>query len=56
MKSFIYGKAWLLIGMVCWFIVGCDENTRQTVITGLESGTQTIVTALLSAAFQNVNG
>ncbi len=55
MKSFLYKKTTILIGALCWFIIGCDESTRQTVISGLESGTQTIVASLLSAAFQNLN-
>ncbi len=55
MKYFIHRKATILIGMLCWFIIGCDESTRQTVISGLESGTQTIVASLLSAAFQSIN-
>lgn len=45
----------LLLSMVCWFIMGCDESTKATVLTGVESGLQTIVTSLLTAAFQTIN-
>ena len=32
--------------------IGCDQTAKDTVIDGIESGTQTIVAALIAAAFE----
>jgi len=37
-----------------FLMVGCDADTRQIVIDGLESGSTTILTALISAAFSTL--
>ena len=55
MIRFMQTKWHLLLSMVCWFVMGCDEDTKATVLTGVESGLQTIVASLLTAAFQTIN-
>ncbi len=51
----MHRKWYFVLSMVCWFIVGCDETTKATVVTGVESGMQTILSSLLTAAFQTIN-
>ncbi len=42
-----------LVSSLCGLLVGCDEEVRDTVVSGLQSGATEIVTALMTALFQS---
>ena len=41
-----------LIGLSSLMLLGCDTAVRSTILSGLQTGTTTIVTSLITAAFQ----
>lgn len=50
------GRIWLLTGVSGGLFVlsGCDPTVRDTVLTGVESATTTLVTTFVTAFFESV--
>jgi len=49
-------RCWILVAAVAWGLlcgaVGCDTTSKLTVVDGLESGTQSVLSAVVTAVFQ----
>ena len=41
-----------VIGLSSLLLLGCDPSVKTTILSGLQSGATSIVTALITAAFQ----
>jgi hypothetical protein len=52
-------KRWMnfeigLISLLGTFFLGCDADIKSTILTGVQSGSTTIATALITAFFQRL--